>query len=55
MGKVTCAYCGRERKRKDMIPSMFQTGYLRGRFVCKSDVTTCLRLRAGAVWERNER
>jgi hypothetical protein len=47
----TCAYCGRERKRKYMIESRI----MRGKVVCKSDVTTCLRLRAGAVFERNER
>lgn len=53
--KVTCAYCGRERPLKHMIPSQFKTGYLRHAYVCKSDMTTCLRIRAGAVFERNAR
>lgn len=53
--KITCAYCGRERPLKHMIPSQFKTGYLRHAYVCKSDMTTCLRIRAGAVFERNAR
>lgn len=48
---ATCYYCGRERKRKDLIPSLIYRGHM----ICRSKVTDCLRIRAGAVMERNER
>lgn len=51
MKLTTCAYCGRERKRKYMIQSLIY----RGQMICKSDVTTCLRIRAGAIQEKNAR
>lgn len=53
---ITCAYCGRERKAKHMTQSQFKVGFLRGAYICKSDMTTCMRIRTGgAVWERNDR
>jgi hypothetical protein len=53
--KIACAYCGRERPLKDMIPSQFKTGYLRHAYVCKSDVTTCLRIRTGGAIQAQNR
>jgi len=47
--KLTCFYCGRERPARMMTSSMIY----RGKMICSSDVTTCLKLRAGTIHERN--
>jgi hypothetical protein len=49
--KITCAYCGRQRPLKKMVESQI----LRGKMICRQGVTDCLRIRAGAVFARNER
>jgi hypothetical protein len=47
--KITCFYCGRERSSKVMVNSEIY----RGKMICRQDVTTCLKLRAGTIHARN--
>lgn len=47
--KTACAYCGRERPSSKMTPSLI----MRGKMICRQDVTTCLKLRAGTINPRN--
>lgn len=47
--KVTCAYCGRQRPVSKMTESML----MRGKLICRSEVTICLKIRAGTIHDRN--